>query len=63
MYTKTHQIAPFKKISGGHAPKTPLERSGAKRNTSRKRDVYFSPILSPPCLNMDLRPLNLSSVM
>ena len=28
----------------------------APRNTSHKRDVYFSPILSPPCLNMDLRP-------
>ena len=28
----------------------------APRDTSRKRDVYFTPILSPPCLNMDLRP-------
>ena len=33
-----------------------LARRKAPRNTSRKRDVYFSPILSPPCLNMDLRP-------
>ena len=26
------------------------------RDTYRKRDVYFTPVLSPPCLNMDLCP-------
>ena len=24
------------------------------RDTSRKRDVYFTPLLSRPCLNLDL---------
>ena len=58
MYTKTHQIAPFKKnFSGGMPPNPPRKaRREAPRNTCRKRDAYFSPILSPPCLNMDLRP-------
>ena len=54
--TKTHQNAPkrtqnapnctiSKKFYGGHAPEPP---SKAWRYTSRKQDVYFSPLLSPP---------------
>ena len=48
--TKLHHL---KKFSRGGMPPNPL----TTRDTSRKRDVYFTPILSPPpCLNMDLRP-------
>ena len=58
IYTKTHQIAPFKKISRAGMPPNPLSKARrfAPRDTSGKRDVYFTPISSPPCLNMDLRP-------
>ena len=39
------------------APNPPSKaRRFAPRDTSRKRDVHFTPISSPPCLNMDLRP-------
>ena len=58
IYTKTHQIAPFKFFSSGGMPPNPPKKMGrfAPRNTSRKQNVYFSTILSPPCLNMDVRP-------
>ena len=56
-----HQIAPFKKVSRGSMPPNPSikARRKAPRNTSRKRDVCFSPIVSPSCLNMDVRPCSI----
>ena len=42
-----HQIALFKKFLGGACPRTPVAKRGAKRDTSRKRDVY-SPQYYPP---------------
>ena len=43
-----HQIAPFKKIFSG---------SGASRRAIHPASgMHISPILSPPCLKMDLRP-------
>ena len=51
-------IAPFKiNFLGGIPPNPPSKaRRFAPSDTSRKRDVHFTPISSPPCLNMDLRP-------
>ena len=42
LYTKTHQIAPFKKISGGMPP-NPLSIATCKLPNLRKK------ILGPPC--------------
>ena len=63
IYIKTHQIAPFKKLfSGGMPPNPPNKaRRTAPHDTSHKRDEYFTPILSPPCLNMDICPWCLCS--
>ena len=52
IYTKTHQIAPFKKnFSGGHTPGPPSR--GATRAASRRAirpasGTYISPQYNPP---------------
>ena len=54
IYTKTHQIAPLKKLLGGGAcPQTPL----AKRHALHPARwcIFLLNITPPPCLNMDLR--------
>ena len=48
IFTKTHQIVPFKKYSRGRAyPQTLLAGRGALRDTSPKRDVYIHPNIIP----------------
>ena len=52
-----HQNAQFKKnLSGEHASEVPCV-------TSRKRNAYFTPILSPPMFEHGLTPLLLLNII
>ena len=59
MYTKTHQIAPFKKkFSGGACPQTPLAKRGALRRAIHPvNGMYIHPNIIPPMFEHGFTPL------